>query len=112
MSLFPHQHAALVERLRRDDFAGLSADEAFARLMRPSDHDPGRLEPTDKNLLGLRLLQWMPEAKYRRFPERRRANMVLADDALVKQFPGGTPGMPNVICREDFDLAWKESHGG
>jgi len=94
--LSPHLHAALVARLRLSDLAGLSADEAFATLT------------ADKSLLGLRLLTFVPQAKYDRTPERKRVVWTVVPGT----WPGGVPGFPNLIRRPWFDAAWQEARGG
>lgn len=96
MSLYPHQHDALVERLK--DLKGLAADEAFALLV------------ADKNFLGLRLLGFVTKAKYDRIhPKNRSTYLRVVSDKTAEQFPTGTPGFPNKLRREWFDAAWKEA---
>lgn len=98
MSLHPHQHAALVARLREPDLAGLSADAAFAALS------------GDKNLLGLRALSFLPQPVYDALsPKRRHPRLVPVGAEVEKQFPGGVPGFPNKLRRADFDAAFAEA---
>jgi hypothetical protein len=93
--LHPHQHNALVALLRSPEWAGLSAEDAFARLS------------ADKNLGGLRLLCFVSPEKYARTPEKRRGRFVVVEGG----FPGGVPGYPNVMRRAHFDKAFAEARG-
>lgn len=88
--LLPHQHAALVNLLRQH---GGTADEVFTRLA------------ADKNLGGLRALQFVPPQKFARMAPRQQAKVIEVEG----DFPAGIPGFPNVLRRQWFDAAWTEA---
>ena len=107
--LHPHQHAALVAELRRPDYDGKSADEAFALLGPPLDSGlAGRYAP--KNLTRIR---FVPAAKVAAMRKRGASPKQLATLVPVAgDFPTGVPGFPNKVMREWFDAAWTEVRGG
>ena len=95
MTLHPHQHRALVAELGRPEYAGLSADDAFA-LAR-------------SRLRALGRTRFLTRARFDALPEKRRPEefIGLSDDEAAA-FPGGVPGFPNKLRREWFDAARAE----
>ena len=95
MSLLPHLHSALVNRLREADLINLSADETFAAVI------------ANKNFLGLRNLIFVTEEKLNRIPRHKKTDVVVVGSQ--EDWPTGPPGFPNKLRREWFDLAWVDA---
>lgn len=99
MTLYPHQHRALVLELRREFYAGLAADDAYAKACQAIK----RLGST----------RFLTAERLERLPAKLRpALFVLVTDDELAQFPSGIPGFPNKLRREWFDAAWREVTGG
>jgi hypothetical protein len=98
MTLHPHQHRALVAELRRPEYAGLSADDAFAMAL--------------SRMKALGRTRFLTRERFESMPEKRRpAEWVELSAEEATAFPTGVPGFPNKLSREWFDAAWREAGG-
>lgn len=93
-----HQHSHLVAELCRPEWDGQHADAVYAKLARPP-----------KEFLAV---SFMAQSKYDAKYRKARRGIVPVTDEYAAKFPGGVPGMPNLIRREWFDAAWKEARDG
>lgn len=87
-----HQHQLdyLAAELRKH----ADAAKAYAELARPP-----------KSFLAV---SFMRQSKFDRINPKLRRGMVAVSDEYADKFPGGVPGMPNLIRRDEFDAAWSQ----
>lgn len=85
-----HQRDYLVEELRKPEYA--DAESAYEKLRRPP-----------KLFLAV---SFVPQSKFDRMQPKLRGAAIPVSDEYAATFPGGVPGIPNLIRREDFDAAW------
>jgi len=90
-----HHRDTLKAELAKPEYAGLSADEAFAKL------GPG---PRVQYMTAAQIAR-----RYARNPKRMPANVIIVGEVVAAQFPTGIPGFPHKIRREEFDAAWNGS---
>lgn len=108
MILLPHHHRVLVALLRSEQFAKLSPDEAYKKLVDDPKHG--------KNLWGLRSLMFVSEEKAKLFGDKhlavQKGLLVVVPADEVSRFKDGIPGFPNLLRRTAFDLTWSEATNG
>jgi hypothetical protein len=97
-SMHPHQLRALEEELRKRDYDGMEAEQAYWMI---SDDCP--------RFRGLSSVRFVTPENIRQLKSGQRA-VIITNEEVVK-FPGGVPGFPNGIRRADFDIAWQVTRG-
>lgn len=104
-----HQMDVLRVELARDEYNGLSADDAFNLLTgRKVQVETGKLIDTRSEAekrLG-RVTFFSQSEAARRTPKQMPAAAIVLPDEYAAQFPTGLPGMPNTVRRHEFDEAW------
>lgn len=108
--MFQHQIDVLKAEITKPEYTGKTADEVYELLAR----GPLIFHQFPRLLAGRKENGY---TQFVEFPGSKglvEKSSIPKDDPvhkLLEDFPGGVPGMPNLIRRPFFDQAWKEVRG-